>query len=607
MKKIYADIKIVPIILKSLWFLNKPKVAILFFSDFISGAFPFINIWIVKKIIDLVLSENQDGSSVFTLLILLFAVSVLTHIVSSLSVYVSSTISHDLSIATKDLIYQKINSFAGLRVFEDARHQVLIQAAAQGSEQSPKQLLHTLSAVIKNISTLSSFVIVLASYNILFLAVIVAAVIPELALHLINNRKKFNIYNQTSVLKRESQYYENLLTFHGSMKEIMLFNTGGFFLRKILAIYTELRSIYTSYQKKEMVQKIFSGAIQGLSYSVIFGVIVVMAIRKQISAGDLVLYMNTIMIIQGALISMIFAISQADEGIIFYKQYLALMALEEDCARNAGIRKPDHLTGKIEFINVSFKYDQDGPWILNKLNLTIHAGSCTALIGINGEGKTTIVKLLTRLYEPDEGEILWDGININQFDAVALRQHLGVVFQDFNRYDLSIKENIGLGNIQSIDNMEMIEQGASDVGLADKFKRLPKQYATLLSRWISDEKGVELSGGEWQKIAIARVLVRDCDVVVLDEPTASLDSQSEYDIFKKMSRFLLHRTCLIITHRFNTVHVADYIAVLQDGSVLEYGTHNELMQLDGKYRQLHDLQTQALFSSEPRDHATALS
>jgi len=240
---------------------------------------------------------------------------------------------------------------------------------------------------------------------------------------------------------------------------------------------------------------------------------------------------------------------------------------------------------------VSFRYSDQHPWVLQNVTLTFPRGKCLGLVGLNGAGKTTLVKLLTRLYDPTEGEILWDGVDIRHFETRELRQRMGGIFQDFVHFDLTAEENIGLGQVDEIDNSERIHQAAVDAGVDEVLEKLPQGYKTVLSRWLAEDKvGIDLSGGQWQKIAIARMFMRETDFLILDEPTAALDAEAEYEIYNHFVNLVKGRTSLLISHRFSTMRIADVIAVLDGGKIVEYGTHDELLQAEKAYARLYNMQ-----------------
>ena len=242
----------------------------------------------------------------------------------------------------------------------------------------------------------------------------------------------------------------------------------------------------------------------------------------------------------------------------------------------------------IEFRNASFHYPGSSKVILDRLNLTIHAGEHVALVGENGEGKTTLVKLMSRLYEPSGGEILMDGVDLRDYKLEDLRREVGIVFQDFFRYDFPVRENIGAGRVDRIRDDEALWDAARKSGVDSMINRLPWRMEQMLGRRF--DGGIELSGGQWQRIALARAYIGDAQILILDEPTASLDAAAEAEVFSNFATLMHDRTALLISHRFSTVRMADRIVVLADGQIAEDGTHSGLTGAGGRYARLFELQ-----------------
>jgi ATP-binding cassette subfamily B protein len=245
----------------------------------------------------------------------------------------------------------------------------------------------------------------------------------------------------------------------------------------------------------------------------------------------------------------------------------------------------------IAFRDVSFTYPGKTAPALQHVSFTIRPDEAVALVGLNGAGKTTIVKLLTRLYDPDEGQILLDGYDLREYDLADLHAAIGVIFQDYVTYYFSARENIGVGRLPEMENLERVEASAAKSGADSVVAKLPKGYETTLGRWF--DEGFQLSGGEWQKIALARAFMRDAEILILDEPTASLDARAEYEIFTRMKALTEGKMALFISHRFSTVRLADRIFVLENGTIAEAGTHEELLALGGTYADLFNLQAAA--------------
>jgi ATP-binding cassette subfamily B protein len=248
------------------------------------------------------------------------------------------------------------------------------------------------------------------------------------------------------------------------------------------------------------------------------------------------------------------------------------------------------MAGGIEFRGVGFRYPESEEWVLRDVDLTIRPGEKIALVGHNGAGKTTLIKLLSRLYDPTEGVILLDGIDVRDIDPLELRQKIGVIFQDFVRYHLPASENIGFGQIEAAHHMEKIVEAARKSGAHAMIEDLPDGYQTMLGRWFHG--GHELSLGQWQRIALARAFMRDAEILVLDEPTASLDAQTEYEIFRHFQELTAGKMAILISHRFSTVRMADRIVVIESGRIAEMGSHQELLRLEGTYARLFSMQAE---------------
>jgi ATP-binding cassette subfamily B protein len=252
---------------------------------------------------------------------------------------------------------------------------------------------------------------------------------------------------------------------------------------------------------------------------------------------------------------------------------------------------PVEIRQGIEFRDVSFKYDGHAEFVLRHVNLTIRPGEKIALVGPNGAGKTTLIKLMTRLYDPTEGQILLDGVDLRDYDLHELRRRIGVIFQDFVRYHLAAAENVGFGQIEALEDRPRIVGAATKSGAHPVISALPEGYDTTLGRWFS--KGRDLSGGEWQKIALARAFMRDCEVIVLDEPTAALDAENEFKVFQQFRELTEDKIAVLISHRFSTVRMADRIYVIERGEITERGTHAELLAQGGTYARLFTMQAES--------------
>ena len=320
--------------------------------------------------------------------------------------------------------------------------------------------------------------------------------------------------------------------------------------------------------------------------------VVVQAVNKQITAGNVLLFIQALNSIQTSLQVLLSEVFNLQEALIFMERLYKFLDSKPTMDLSVSPKNiPNPIASAIVFDNVSFAYP-DGRLALERVSFTLRACETLALVGENGAGKTTIIKLLARLYDPSGGRILVDGIDLKQLDLDRWRQQIAVVFQDFCHYSLTVGENIALGDLTAIDKLDQLKLAATKAGIADKIERLEHQYQTLLGKQFD---GTELSGGEWQKIAIARAFIREqqAQLLVLDEPTAALDPRSEYEIYSRFSELVRGKTAILVTHRLASVSMCDRIIVLKAGKLIEQGTHETLLQQQKEYAYLWQMQAQA--------------
>ena len=312
-------------------------------------------------------------------------------------------------------------------------------------------------------------------------------------------------------------------------------------------------------------------------------------VRGDFTIGDLTFLAGSFRRLRQLLESLLTGFSQvASQALYLDDLYSFFEIVPEIRSKPDALPVPKPIRSGFVFENVGFRYEGNERWAVRGLSFELHAGEVLALVGENGAGKTTLVKLLARLYDPDEGRILLDGLDLKDYDLDDLRANIGVIFQDFVRYHLTAAENIGVGQIDAMDDRARIEQAARK-GMADEvIDDLPRGYEQVIGRRFKD--GVDLSGGQWQKIAIARAYMRDAQVMILDEPTAALDARSEYEVFQRFKELSDDKTAILISHRFSSVRMADRILVLAGGKVEASGTHDQLMAEGGRYAELFELQ-----------------
>jgi ATP-binding cassette subfamily B protein len=479
-----------------------------------------------------------------------------------------------------------------LTYFENAEYYDKLQNARREADWRSLKIVDNGFYLIQNVVTLLSYGALLLRFSPLLALILFAATIPAFLAQSHFGELSFRVLSWRAPEARKLYYLEHLLTDYDAVKEIKLFGLGEPLLGRYADLFWKFLREDQAIAQKRSLASFGWGLLATLTYYGSYAWIVWNAVGGAITLGDMTLYLGIFRASQSTFEAIFFGLSDLYENGLFMSNLFAFLELEPQMVMAARpLPAPRSIRKGIEFRRVSFKYEGHDEWALCDVSLTIEPGEKIALVGPNGAGKTTLIKLLTRLYDPGEGEILLDGVDLRDYDLTDLRQRIGVIFQDFVHYHVTAAENVGFGQIEALDDRPRIEGAANKSGADPVIRGLPDGYETTLGRWFS--KGRDLSGGEWQKIALARAFMRDCELIVLDEPTAALDAENELKVFQQFRELTVGKMAVLISHRFSTVRMADRIFVIERGEITERGTHAELLALGGTYARLFTLQAES--------------
>ncbi|MDG2089979.1 MAG: ABC transporter ATP-binding protein [Gammaproteobacteria bacterium] len=474
--------------------------------------------------------------------------------------------------------------------FEDSEFYDKLTRARREASSRPLSLIIKTFDLIRNMISLLAIAVFLLQFSPYAVLLLVIAGIPAFIAEAKFSGEAFRIYRRRSAERRMQLYLEMVLTREDGVKEVKLLDLGKLFLERYVGIFKKIYQEDRNLVLRRGLWGFILGIFASAAFYFAYGWVAFAAIAATISIGQMTMYIAQFRLGQNSVSDSLTSVNGMYEDNLYLStltEYLDHKVPETSGETSIG---PNPAEG-IRFENVSFYYPGTTIPALENLSLTIKPGESLALVGENGSGKTTLIKLLTRLYTPTEGNVYLEGLNIKDWDIHMLRAKVGVIFQDFARYQLMVGENIGIGDVNNIDKRELVSEAAGK-GMADSFiQDMPDSYDTQLGTWFN--QGKELSGGQWQKIALSRAFMRsEADILILDEPTAAIDAKAEAEIFSHFRELTSNKISIIISHRFSTVRMADHIIVLEKGQISEQGSHQELIELNGHYATLFRLQAQ---------------
>ena len=585
-----------PQAIRFVWRNNHWGILGLAFLTLAGALLPAAQAWVGKLIVDGVVAAIQHGQdheqakSVFYYLILELLLILFSTGVAQARRLIQQLTQLKLANQIRGEIIGKALTL-DLAFFEHPEFYDKLQNARREGGYKPVELINDTFQIVQNAITLASFAVLLLRFSPWLVAILVLTSIPAFIAETRFSGQGFRLLTRRAPETRQINYLSRLLTEDSSAKEIKLFNLGGTLLTRYMTLFEKFFHEDKVLACRRAVAGFSLGLIATLGFYGSYAWIVWQTVQRRISLGDMTLYLAIFRQGQTTFQNILYAVSSIYENNLFMSNFFEFLGMTPQLAIAAEPKVlPATLRGGIEFRDVGFRYPDSDAWALRGVNLIIRPGEKVALVGHNGAGKTTLIKLLSRLYDPTEGAILIDGIDLREVDPLELRQRIGVIFQDFVRYHLPARENIGFGQIDVATDLDRIIESARKSGADTIIDGLPDSYETMLGRWFRG--GHELSLGQWQKIALARAFMRDAEILVLDEPTASVDAQSEYEIFRHFQELTEGKMAILISHRFSTVRMADRIAVIEGGGISEIGSHQELIDRDGTYARLFSMQAE---------------
>ena len=582
----------IPRFFKEIWKVNKSLFLLSAFCRLIGALLPVIILWVGKLIIDeIILQISLDSPDYYTLWTYVaaeFGLIILSDLISRAISLTDGLLGDEYNIASSVTIIKKTNQI-NISLLEDSEFYDKLERARTQTTSRVGLMSNVLGQAQSAISiaTLIAGLIYFEPYLIILL---VLSIIPSFINEIRFSQQQYSLARSWTSERRELDYLRFIGANDKTAKEIKLFGLTDFVVDRFKNLSQEYYQLNKTLAVKRSALGFLFNVLGSISYYGAYVFIIYRVLSGAITLGELTFLSGSFNRLMRNLQDFFSKFTRISESALYLKDYFDFIDISIVSKAKEDIKLPKQIKKGFEFKEVRFAYPNSEAEILKGITFTLQAGEKLAFVGQNGAGKTTLIKLLLRFYEPTSGEILLDGVNINRFNIAEYQEYFGVIFQDFFRYEFTVKENIAIGNINEIDNQEKIEN-AAELSLANEVvSELKQGYNQRLGKRFA--KGQDLSGGQWQKIALARAYMKSAEVMILDEPTSALDARAESEVFGRFIGLTEGKTSIIISHRFSTVRQANRILVLEHGKVKEIGTHEELMKNKDLYSELFTLQAE---------------
>lgn len=593
-------------ILTIVWEAKPWILFLMLFMAFFNGVMPVIGAFITANLINSLVSAYNTAvkglpgefDKVMILLVFQFGYIFLNSLVNNIN-NILTRISGELVVNHVNMKIMHKAREIDLASFDRPEFYEKLENASREAGNRPIQIMNAAFSIISTIISMVSFIAILWNINPYAPFIIILMAIPSAIINIIYRKKNFLYVRHRSKDRRQLSYYSGLMTNKDMVKEIRIFGLSELFITRyrdtFLKYFKGLRKLFVSEGSWNISITMITSAVNCMLYLYI----AYKVCSGEIQVGDYTLYTGALASIAHGIAAFISTTSTIYEGTLFIDNMIVFMNEKQTIIPLLSEpRRAEHHTGHhITLENVSFRYPGTERDVIKNVSLSLGPGETVVLVGLNGAGKTTLIKLLTRLYDPTEGRILLDGHDIRDYVVADIYKLFGIIFQDFGKYAVTVAENIVFGQPNKPFVMNDVEIAAEKSNSSDFIDKLPDQYNTPLMRFF-ESNGIELSTGQWQKLAVARAFYGDSDILILDEPTASLDAFAEQEIYNQFDRLRTDKTTIFVSHRLSSATTASKIIVLENGSISEQGTHRELMRLGGHYHKLFTTQASRYITQE---------